>query len=126
MEKPRPLSVAAEYAFTGGQAIIDSFRNIQLAQVGGTTGANPPAWSEVANATTLDASVTWSNNRSLLWQSGNYARGQIVIDSNGNLQVAQNAGASGNAPPDGSLARSAWESVPRKNRPVGYGMIGRS
>ena len=25
---------------------------------------------------------------------------------------------------DRSLARSAWESVPRKNRPVGYGMIG--
>jgi hypothetical protein len=24
---------------------------------------------------------------------------------------------------DRSLARSAWESVPRKNRPVGYGMI---
>jgi hypothetical protein len=27
---------------------------------------------------------------------------------------------------DRSLARSAWKSVPRKNRPVGYGMIGRS
>jgi hypothetical protein len=27
---------------------------------------------------------------------------------------------------DRSLARSAWESVPRKNRPVGYGMVGRS
>jgi len=27
---------------------------------------------------------------------------------------------------DRSLARSAWENVPRKNRPVGYGMIGRS
>ena len=27
---------------------------------------------------------------------------------------------------DRSLARSAWESVPRRNRPVGYGMIGRS
>jgi hypothetical protein len=27
---------------------------------------------------------------------------------------------------DRSLARSAWESVPRKNRPVGHGMIGRS
>ena len=26
---------------------------------------------------------------------------------------------------DRSLARSAWESVPQKNRPVGYGMIGR-
>jgi hypothetical protein len=25
---------------------------------------------------------------------------------------------------DRSLARSAWESVPRKNRPVGYGMTG--
>jgi hypothetical protein len=25
---------------------------------------------------------------------------------------------------DRSLARSAWKSVPRKNRPVGYGMIG--
>jgi hypothetical protein len=27
---------------------------------------------------------------------------------------------------DRSLARSAWESVHRENRPVGYGMIGRS
>jgi hypothetical protein len=27
---------------------------------------------------------------------------------------------------DRSLARSAWESVLRKNRPIGYGMIGRS
>jgi hypothetical protein len=27
---------------------------------------------------------------------------------------------------DRSQARSAWESVPRKNRPVGYGMIGHS
>jgi hypothetical protein len=27
---------------------------------------------------------------------------------------------------DSSQARSAWESVPRENRPVGYGMIGRS
>ena len=27
---------------------------------------------------------------------------------------------------DRSQARSARESVPRKNRPVGYGMIGRS
>jgi hypothetical protein len=27
---------------------------------------------------------------------------------------------------DRSQARSAWESVPRKNRPVGCGMIGRS
>jgi hypothetical protein len=27
---------------------------------------------------------------------------------------------------DRSLARSAWESVPRKNRPVGYGMIGQA
>jgi len=26
---------------------------------------------------------------------------------------------------DRSLARSAWENVPRKNRPVGYDMIGR-
>ena len=25
---------------------------------------------------------------------------------------------------DRSLARSAWKSVPRKNRPVGYGTIG--
>ena len=28
--------------------------------------------------------------------------------------------------PDRSLARSAWESAPRKIRPVGYGTIGRS
>ncbi len=28
--------------------------------------------------------------------------------------------------PDRSLARSAWDSTPRKNRPGGYGMIGAS
>jgi hypothetical protein len=27
---------------------------------------------------------------------------------------------------DRSLARSAWESASRRNRPVGYGLIGRS
>jgi hypothetical protein len=27
---------------------------------------------------------------------------------------------------DRSLARSAWESVPGRDRPVGYGMIGRA
>ena len=27
---------------------------------------------------------------------------------------------------DRSQARSAWENVPRRNRPVGYGMIGRA
>ena len=93
-------------AFIAGQAIIDSNGNIQLVQVGGTTGTNPPTtWGEGTNATTLDASVTWTNSRSLTWQSGNYAMGQIVLDSNGNLQVVQTAGTSGKIPP-------VWNTTP--------------
>jgi hypothetical protein len=40
--------------------------------------------------------------------------------------VANVRGASRRDNTDRSLARSAWEGVPRKNRPVGYGMIRRS
>jgi hypothetical protein len=93
-------------AFTVGQAIIDSNGNIQLVQVGGTSGSSPPApWREGVNATTTDASVTWTNNGALTWQAGNYTKGQVVIDSNGNLQVAQTTGVSGNAPP-------SWNTTP--------------
>jgi hypothetical protein len=94
--------------FTAGQAIVDSNGNIQLVQVGGTTGTNPPTWNEGANATTLDASVTWTNNRPLTWQSAKAClAGQILLDSNGNLQVAQTAGISGNTPP-------LWNTTPGK------------
>ena len=41
-------------------------------------------------------------------------------------QPKMSASASRRDNTDRSLARSAWESIPRKNRPVGYGMIGRA
>src|SRR3984893_6910941 len=40
------------------------------------------------------------------------------------LLLRMSASASRRDDTDRSLARSAWENVPRKNRPVGYGMIG--
>jgi hypothetical protein len=101
-------------AFKAGQAIIDSNGNIQLVQVGGTSGASlptsgaspPTTWNEGANATTLDASITWTNSRTLTWQQNTaYTVNQIVLDSNGNLQLVQTAETSGSKAP-------AWNRTP--------------
>jgi hypothetical protein len=104
--------------YSAGQAILDSNAVIQLATIGGTSGANAPAWSEAANATTSDTSVVWLNNGPLTWQpSKEYEAGQIVLDSNGNLQLVTVPDGNGNPQPVGTLGSSgivqpAWNTVP--------------
>jgi hypothetical protein len=99
----------ANTAYSAGQAIVDPTGNIQLATIGGTSGATQPAWTEGANATTLDAAVTWTNSGPLTWQASKaYTGGQIILDSNGNLQTVESvasAGTSGMTPP-------AWSTTP--------------
>lgn len=86
--------------YSAGQAILDANGNIQLATIGGTSGASAPTWKKTVNNTTLDAAITWTTGAQLTWQPRfQYPAGQIIIDSNGNLQLAAAAGVSGANPP---------------------------
>ncbi|MGA7830727.1 MAG: hypothetical protein WCA21_07195 [Terracidiphilus sp.] len=104
--------------YSAGQAVLDANNDIQIASIGGTSGAAPPAWTEGPNATTLDASVIWHNNGPITWQpNAVYGVGQIIIDSNGNIQYAKSL-TSGNSPQSiGSHGNSgtvqpAWSTTP--------------
>ena len=93
-------------SYSAGQAVLDTSGNIQVAAIGGTSGVTQPAWTEGANATSIDAAVIWTNKGPLTWQPGtNYAASQIILDSNNNLQVAGAAGTSGTTPP-------VWSATP--------------
>ncbi len=49
-------------SFTGGEEIIDSHNNIEIAQLGGgTSGATQPTWPLGEGVTTIDGTVTWYN-----------------------------------------------------------------
>jgi hypothetical protein len=92
--------------YSAGQAILDTNGNIQLATIGGTSGASAPAWKKTVNNTTLDATITWTTGAQLTWQPRfQYPAAQIIIDSNGNLQLAAAAGVSGANPP-------VWNTTP--------------
>jgi len=92
--------------FKAGQAVIDPTGMIQLAQVGGTSGAAAPAWNETVGGATTDAAINWINDGPLTWQASTaYVAGQIIVDSNGNLQSVQTAGTSGSSAP-------VWNTAP--------------
>ncbi|MGA8533374.1 MAG: hypothetical protein WB615_04645, partial [Candidatus Tumulicola sp.] len=119
----------ANAAYAAGQFVVDSNGNLQTVTTAGTSGATPPAWSMVAGATTQDGGVTWTGQiwtslelQTLQvtasqapytiswpgWQaSATHAVGQIITDSNGNLQVAQTSGTSGAAAPAWSTTAGA-------------------
>ncbi len=86
----------ASTAYSAGQAIVDSAGMIQVASIGGLSGPAAPAWNEAADATTVDAAVIWQNADPITWRAGaEYAAGQIILDDNGNLQLASVADANG-------------------------------
>ena len=117
-------------SYSAGQAIVDSNGDIQIAQIGGTSGATQPAWRERPSSSatsgptgdaelfnTMDAAITWTNNGPLIWQpNATYSNGQIIVDSNGNLQlagvVAGTTGKSGATPP-------TWNTTPGQTTPDG-------
>ncbi len=139
----------ANTAYAAGQFVVDANGNVQTVTTPGTSGATMPAWTQGSGATTQDGSVIWLGQvwTSLdlqtlqvaasqtpytitwpAWQaSATYAVGQIVTDSNGNLQVAvQATGAAGpTAPtwstvagtptPDGAVS---WSLIAGKRPPI--------
>jgi hypothetical protein len=105
-------------SYSAGQAILDPTGNIQIATIGGASGTIPPAWTEGANATTMDAAVIWTNKGPLSWQPNtSYAAGQFVLDSNNNLQLAAVVNADGTLVTSGATGTSGatppvWNTTP--------------
>lgn len=104
--------------YTAGQAILDPSGDIQVATIGGTSGATSPEWIETESSITVDAAVSWTNGGPMTWQAGSeYEAGQIIIDGNGNLQCAEVLDANGNPQPigtKGAAGRKApgWNATP--------------
>lgn len=97
-------------SYDAGQAILDPKGTIQLATIGGTSGASQPAWNDGVGATTQDTAVTWQNGGTMTWQAGaSYGGGQLIVDPNGNVQYA--TGTIGAKATAGST-QPAWSTTP--------------
>ena len=82
------------------QYIIDPSANVQVVQTAGVSGQSAPTWAKGMGQATNDGTVIWKNLGSLRWQaSTNFLAGQAILDSSGNIQVAQISGFSGSAQP---------------------------
>jgi hypothetical protein len=88
--------------FTYPRIVIDSNGAIQVSQAvdNATTGATNPSWNTTVGETTADGTVVWINNGPLAWQPNTaYVPGQIVVDTNGLMQVVSTAGTSASSAP---------------------------
>ncbi len=93
--------------FAAGQVILDSNQKIQIALIGGISGAQAPTWNE-GSIPPVEEAITWSDNGPLAWQPGTgYAAGVQIVGAGSRtsrlqqqqLQFAQTGGTSGNAQP---------------------------
>ncbi len=92
----------ATHTYAVGDIVLDSNLNVQVCRVAGTSKAAPhPNWNAAIEASTNDgATVRWTNQgphlaSHPLWQASHaYAAGSEILDSNGNVQWASNAGTS--------------------------------
>lgn len=91
------------HAYTVGQIVLDSNLNVQVCRVAGTsrTARNGhPAWNTIINGNTGDNTAKWTNQgpdqaSHPAWQASHaYAAGAEILDSNGNVEWASNAGTS--------------------------------
>lgn len=107
-----PVAWQANHAYTTfAQAIVDTVGYIQTVSTAGTSGNDTPAFKQQLNTTTVDGTATWTcigafpvgqNNDTLnhvFSGSAVRAANDVLIDTNGNVQVATTAGTSGQSNP---------------------------
>lgn len=96
--------------YAANAVILDPNGNVQLTNSGVTSGAQPPIWSTIYGAVTLETVSGWQNIGPYgnTWSAGFVYRldqpPAVIIDSNGNLQHLVTAGTSGATAP-------AWSSA---------------
>jgi phage tail sheath protein FI len=120
-----------------GDYILDANGNLQKVTVAGTTGAAPPVWATALNTATNDAApLVWTlvaTNVGLTpdWSANhNYSVGDIIVDGNGNLEMATVAGPSNAALPSpafptavGTLTPDGATTLQWKLLPTGTGLV---
>ena len=91
----------AGHTYVVGQFVLDTNLNVQVCRVGGLSRpATHPAWNTTINGNSNDNVARWTNqgpNQAShpAWQANNaYAAGAEILDTNGNVQWASNAGTS--------------------------------
>jgi hypothetical protein len=99
-------------AYTVGQEVLDSNFQIQVVAIAGTSGSAAPSWSTTASDLTFDDTVIWldqgvqSANTPAAWQADvAYSIGDLMLDSNGNIEDCIFAGTSGSSAPH-------WSTIP--------------
>lgn len=86
--------------------IVDSNFNIQAVVVNGKSGGLPPTWNATVGGTTPDGTAHWqtlghlSGSAPAVWVASHaYARGRVILDSAGNLEICNVPGSSGTSAP---------------------------
>lgn len=86
-------------AYVAGQFVIDAKGFRQTAQNDGISAANAPTWNETPGQSTADG-IVWQAGGNAQWSPDkSYSAGDIIFDSNGNIQIVQTAGISGDGAP---------------------------
>jgi hypothetical protein len=102
----------ASTAYAVGQEVLDSHAQIQVVETAGTSNTVTPGWSTTTGGTTPDGGVTWLNQgpisttitRPAFATHTNYSVGNLVFDSNDNIELCTTAGRSGGLP--------TWKTAP--------------
>ena len=86
--------------YVRGQQVIDTNFEIQTVRTNGTSNTTPPTWNTTLGGTTNDSNVRWLNQgpqtaSHAAWQPLTlYGLNQIIIDSNGNIELCVTPGLS--------------------------------
>ena len=114
-------------AYVVGQEVLDSNLHIQAVGTAGTSGSpTAPSWNTAVGGRTTDNTVTWLDQglesafTPAAWAASTaYSAGALILDSNGNIELAFASGTSGTSTPPWSTtpgfftgdAGTTWENV---------------
>lgn len=90
-----PWTWRPDTAYVPGQFVVDPNGSMQVVKTGGISAAAQPTWNRNPQQDTSDG-ISWASGGNAQWQMDTqYTEGHLVLDSNGNVEIGQTAGISG-------------------------------